>query len=148
MKKILITIGLSLVIVVIGSAQNRDRAKVDERIEARRIAHISNALDFSPSEAQEFWPVYNEYRAKSKAFRQNRKEKSQTKDAPSNIDAMLDLEQDQLNLKKDYASKFERILGPERTIKLFKSVRAFNERLIKGVKQNRNKKFRQGRSGR
>jgi len=40
-----------------------------EKIEAQRVAFITQELDLTPDEAKVFWPVYNEYDAKRHEFK-------------------------------------------------------------------------------
>jgi hypothetical protein len=61
MKKLLFTIaiilgGYSFVIAQPGDKQNRA-----EKVQALKIAFITQKLDFTSEEAQRFWPVYNRY---------------------------------------------------------------------------------------
>ncbi len=62
---LLIAFGLSL--SAEAQIDNDNRAERQERmqsrIESQKIAFITQKLDLSPSEAQQFWPIYNEYQA-------------------------------------------------------------------------------------
>ncbi|NBC24749.1 MAG: hypothetical protein GVX78_03945, partial [Bacteroidetes bacterium] len=35
-----------------------------EKIESQKVAFITNELNFTPKEAREFWPLYNEHQGK------------------------------------------------------------------------------------
>ena len=75
-----------------------------EKIEALRIAFISQQLNLNTQEAQKFWPVYNQYRGDLKTLHQNFK-----MDANGQVDAnrQLDFEQKKLDLKKKYKNKYD-----------------------------------------
>lgn len=40
------------------------KRKDERKLEAQRIAYITNKLDLSSEESIKFWPVYNEYSKK------------------------------------------------------------------------------------
>jgi hypothetical protein len=54
--------------------QGEDRKDRKERIEVLKIQFITEKLDLTPSEAESFWPVYEEY---NKAVREITKTKSE-----------------------------------------------------------------------
>src|SRR5687768_10288654 len=60
-----------------GNAQNRR-----DKVEALRVAYITKHVGFTVSEAERFWPVYNEYNDKvhalKKSFRQTYSQYSET----------------------------------------------------------------------
>jgi len=118
--------------------QRMDSAELADQIEARRIAHLTKALNLTSEEAQEFWPVFNSFREDQK----NLRNKMQTDNLSGmndeqKLDMLISIEQQQLELKKDYARKFKQIIGSGRTIKLFQEGRSFNEKMIKGLRDRR-----------
>ena len=70
---------LAILILVIqysisGFAQGGQRKKMlKDKIEAQKIAYITNELSLTATEAQQFWPIYNEFSDKNeelmKAYR-------------------------------------------------------------------------------
>src|ERR1700712_2190452 len=88
-------------ITITGLAKAQDEqpsAKKQEEIEALRVAFISKELQLTPVEAQQFWPLYNQYSQKLKEIRlQN----------PN----VLDRDEKVLNLRKGYQEPFTKILG-------------------------------------
>ena len=81
--------------------------KQGEKVEALRIAYITEKLQLTAAEAQVFWPIFNEHQAKVKSIRQKAKDENISDDAP---DAALEkailthfeVEQQVLNLQKDF----------------------------------------------
>jgi len=108
--------------------QNGQRA---EKIQELKIAFITQKLQLSPSEAEQFWPVYNEYNDEIKNLRVNNK----------NGD-VLDNEQRLLDIRKKYKPSFERILGPQRSNDLFNTEREFRNVLIQRLKNQRQQRIR------
>ncbi|MDW5290045.1 sensor of ECF-type sigma factor [Formosa sp. PL04] len=45
----------------------------DEKIENLKIAYFTEKLDLSKSEAQKFWPIYNDYNEQNDAIREEMK---------------------------------------------------------------------------
>ena len=42
-------------------AQKNNRQNAESKLQAARIALISDRLGLTPEQAQQFWPIYNEY---------------------------------------------------------------------------------------
>lgn len=124
------------------SSQAESSREVEEKINTKRIAYISSILKLNTEEAQMFWPLHNEYRDKLKALKQEHKaSKESDSSSPDRLlDTVLDLEQRQLNARKDFAKKVQNLLGAERTLKLIKAERGFKEQLIKGLNDRKRKR--------
>ena len=120
-------------------------AKKKSLIEAQKSAFITQKLDLTTTEAQSFWPVYNEYEAKKevifKANRENRKnikniETMSDKEAQALIDAQLLADEKLLSLKKEYYTKFVTVLPVKKVVKLEMAEKEFKKVLLKMVKEN------------
>ena len=109
------------------SAQNGQRS---EKIEALKIAFITQRLDLTPTEAEKFWPIYNEYEVEINNLRIS----NRTGD-------VLDNEQKLLDIKKKYSPRFEKILGPQKLNKLFTAEKEFRNVLIKRLKAQRQQRL-------
>ena len=95
-----------------------------DRIEALRIAYISEQLNLTPAEAQKFWPVYNAYRNDLKAVQQRF-----PAGAELTAEQQLALEQQKLDLKVKYKPQFESALGAVKLNQLYNLEHKFQERL-------------------
>ncbi len=127
MKKIYILFALFFIGRVAMSQivqQNYDHKK-GQQIEALKVAFISKELELSPDEAQRFWPLYDQYTNEIKYV---------IKFTPD----PLDKDEKILNIKKHYREQFTRIIGPERTIRLYESERKFRQLLIKRLRDQNN----------
>lgn len=111
------TLTLAVCIALLTYAQSpQDGGGRADKIEALRIAFISQQLNLTPAEAQKFWPVYNQYHSDMKALRQNFKlPEGQNPSA----EQQLDFEQRKLDLKKKYKTEFEGCLGREKVNRLY-----------------------------
>ena len=125
-----------------------------EKIEAQRVAFITDRLDLTPSEAQAFWPVYNEYDAKrhelSKSFHkappgeEKPIEEMTEKEASEVADDQLVEAQKLLDLRKEYHAKFKSVLPVKKVIMLYDSERDFQKQLIDRLRNGQGKGQGQG----
>jgi len=60
---------LTLILILLISYTTLAQRPSGERIKAMKIAHITEKLDLSAKEAQEFWPIYNAFDEKLSKFR-------------------------------------------------------------------------------
>ena len=125
MKNILLILSISL-ISFCAQAQE-DNATKKEKIQALKIAFITQKLELTSDEAQRFWPVYNRYEADIK----------QTMIENKGGD-VIDNEEKVLNIRKKYRSEFSRILGQPKMNKLFTTEREFRGVLMRQLKERRN----------
>ncbi len=98
-----------------------------DRIEALRVAFISERLKLTPAEAQKFWPVYNSFRNDMETLRKNFKMGPGM--PPPTADQALDFEQKKLDLKKQYKVQFEGTIGKEKVNTLFHTEEEFRQKL-------------------
>jgi hypothetical protein len=90
---------------------------------------ISHTMQFTPAEAQAFWPVYREYAREQHAladkrlrliteYAQNLDKLEDTK-ARSLTTRLFDIEDEAQALRKKYFGKFENAVGAKRTAKFY-----------------------------
>jgi len=117
---------LLILFLMIGSlSQIKAQEPNGEKIQSLKIAFITQKLQLTPDEAQKFWPIYNEY---------DNEIRSIASDSDPNV---LDRDQKLLNIRKKYLGSFQKILGPDKTNRLFNAERDFRGILIRRL-QNRN----------
>ena len=129
--------------------QNRDK---HENFRAYKIAYITQQLDLSPSEAEKFWPLYNEF---GKQFYQlkvidtrdmKRKIKesggidtlSET-DAHEYVSILLNAEEEIIKLKKKFYDRLRNVLSPNKILKLYNAENEFNRKLLSEFRKNKSK---------
>jgi hypothetical protein len=98
-------------------------------VQANRHEIVQMAMNFSPSELESFKPVYREWRAKTEALGDRKvklvtavfeKAESLTDDqARKMMDEWLDLQADDLKLKREYVAKFRKILPETKVARFF-----------------------------
>lgn len=126
MKRILILLLFSFTAFSTIKAQDNDRAQRMEKIQALKVAFITQKLALTPDEAQRFWPVYNRYETDIRqAYSENR----------LGGDA-IDNEEKILNIKKRYKTEFARTIGDSKTSLLFNSEKEFRGVLMHQLKRD------------
>jgi len=126
------------------TAQNDSTRPLEDRIEAQRIAFITETVDLTSREAQAFWPLFNAYRKDEKALKA---EKSPSKspidmddaEARDHIQHMLATEQKILDRKKIFVDELEEVLSPKKIMRLFRAERQFKERLLRAINRRKNR---------
>ena len=131
-----------------------------ENIEAMKIGFLTKKLDLTPEEAQKFWPVYNQYSDKMKELRKRRKQDN--REAKQKFDGMSDKEveqavdnemadrQKELDLQKEYNSKFKAVLPIKKVARLYAAEEQFKMELLNKLKdkdRNHDKGDRGDRKG-
>lgn len=152
MKNWIILIGLWISPLLLWSQENQvNKQRLEERIETQRIAFITERVKLTPEEAQSFWPVYNEYRGKEKVLRASRKPEKAIMEmddgeASAHLDRVLEIEQQELQLKVEYSEHLKSILSPKKILRFYMAERQFKERLVQIMSQRRER--HQDRRGR
>lgn len=129
-------------------AQNGEgRGQNKEQLEALKIAFITQELNLSSEEAQTFWPLYNEMEGQLKEIRKAKRENQKNvrqnfdvmseKDVEKALQAELNFTQQELDIKRDYVSKFKRVLSVRKVAKLYAAEDQFKQRLLKRYKDKR-----------
>ncbi|HNR07597.1 MAG TPA: hypothetical protein PKM27_09800 [Saprospiraceae bacterium] len=114
-----------------------------EKIEALRIAFITNKLSLTAAESEKFWPVYNIYRRevaelRRQSFIDTNLEAMSDADAEKAIQVTIDRMEKELLLFKNLARDLKPILPARKIALLSKVERAFNEEIIRRSQMGRN----------
>jgi len=139
---------MTLLISFVAVAQE-SRAQRFERIEAEKIAFITKELNLTPSEAQKFFPVYNQYFTEIstlKRERRNNKPKPtpnlQSQKLPGNgfnptSRDVLAFDAKELEVKKIYRKRFSELIGPARASRFFEAEEEFRNYLLRELQHRR-----------
>ncbi|SFB84629.1 hypothetical protein SAMN05421747_101485 [Parapedobacter composti] len=149
-KKQLNLIAIMLLSAVSIKAQET-RAERFERIETEKIAFITRELNLTPSEAQKFFPIYNQYfRAISRLRNEKRGAKMQGHNLqnkqlhsngfnPGNRD-VLAFDAKELEVKKNYRKRFADVIGHARASRFFEVEEEFKNYLLRELQHRRRDK--------
>ena len=132
-KKNLVVVGLlALLLSPVVAVSEDERGMIEvlrSQIETDRQAVIALNMELSEEQAEKFWPVYREYHAKRQEladrrikllieFRDNRIGMTAEQARQILMDA-IDLEDKLNDLKHNYVSKFDKVLGPRHTLRYY-----------------------------
>jgi hypothetical protein len=127
MKKFILIIIFAFGSFCFAKAQDGDGGKRGEKIQALKIAFITQKLGLTAEEAQRFWPVYNQYQNEMKsAFKENRGED------------VIEGDEKVLNIRKKYRPEFVKILGESRMNTFFSAEKEFRGVLLQQLKNRNN----------
>ncbi len=126
-------------------AQPRMSKNKMKKIESQKIAFLTKELDLSPKEAQEFWPVYNQY---SEAKKENRKKKHDNmrdinleliseEEAKLSFESHQKIKKEEMEIETEYFEKFTKILGYKRTINLLIAEAKFKKELLHRIRKKK-----------
>lgn len=120
-----------------------------EKMEAQRVAYITQQLNLTPEEAKAFWPVYNEYDAKRQTLKKSFREsgymhrvdmdKLSQKEAEQILDNQIIEAQKFLDLRKEYHGRFKAVLPAVKILKLYDAEREFQKMLMEKIHNNHGK---------
>jgi len=125
-----------------GHSQDKDRK---DKIKALKIAFITGRLQFTETEAQQFWPIYNTYEESEHKLREashkNRKdldfEKLSEAEAKNLVNNMLKIEEDKFQLRKKFITDLQKVLPAKKIVLLKATEDAFNKRMFEQYKKRK-----------
>jgi ribonucleotide reductase beta subunit family protein with ferritin-like domain len=137
---LLLCVGASTV-----SAQPKQEARAD-KIKAYRVAVFTEILNLSSEEAQDFWPIYNEYLDKRESLQKELKMTRQIdgmndKEVEDYIKKYFELRNKELDLEKDLTQKLRKVLPLRKIAKIPVAEREFREALVQKLQEAREKRM-------
>lgn len=116
-----------------------------EKIETYKIAFITQKLNLTSQEAQQFWPIYNEYADKLEVNRKNYRQTAKKanvetmtdKEAEEFLSAEYNMKQKELDLYKEYYDKFKKVLPIKKVALLRQTEEEFKRELIKNIRERK-----------
>ncbi len=125
-------------------AQNPSRM---DRLNAQRVAFITEKLQLTPKEAQAFWPVYNEYRRKRNEIEQQKikllrdysinQADLSDKEVEKMADQYVQLEKKETDLLLVYHGKLKKVLPIKKVMMLYRVERQFTSYLLQQLRERR-----------
>jgi hypothetical protein len=143
MKKALLILLTALLPVSGLTAQNPNR----ERLDAYRIGFFTKKLNLTPSEAEKFWPAYNEYQKKRNNIQMERRDiiRAFNQNAATLGDSELTSMGDKLNttfsdessLSARFHKQLKEALPPAKVIMFYQTENQYRALLLNRLKENR-----------
>jgi len=135
-----------LILLLSYATHSMSQGKIDkrkEKMEALKIAYITEELDLTQEQWQVFWPIYNDYN-KSKPHEKMEALKKQYESDPSSADEILTelmaIESLELERKHSYMSLLREKFGSDVVLKLNSLDQKFKHRLLRSYKERGKRK--------
>jgi hypothetical protein len=129
-------------------AYSQERGGPDfEKFKSQKIAFLSEKMNLSTKEAQEFWPVYNDFekqRGELQLYRRQLEQK--TRDEKINLSDQEIIKttreiaatfRKEADLSVDFNEKFLKILPPQKVLQLYRAENQFRAHMFDQFRKNR-----------
>ncbi|MEZ4792987.1 MAG: sensor of ECF-type sigma factor [Gelidibacter sp.] len=140
MRRLIIT--LLLLTSLNSFSQDNDR---HERIKALKVAFITERLELTTTEAQQFWPIYNTFEDENNKLRKQSYENRKSTDfdalteqeAKAMLNDMISIENKKQKLRDKFLDDLLKVLPAKKIILLKVTEDAFNKRMLEEMKKRR-----------
>ena len=148
--KTFILIALACLTFTISSAQDVANPEARKKIQAARIALITERLGLTPEQAEKFWPVYKEFSEKRREARREfvrarRSHDPRTASEEENqrlVQMGLEVKQRELNLEREYSERLLRVIDTRQLVSLKQAEDDFRQMILRRIDQQRNQQDR------
>jgi hypothetical protein len=155
MKKVLI---IALVFSsLVGFSQNNQQANeqarqnAKDKLDAARIALITERLNLTPDQAQTFWPLYNEYAEQRRQIQLQYRQQRQgldlenlTEDQQKRLlQQRMEQKQKQLNLENKYSEQMLNVINARQMMALKKAEDDFRTMILRRLEQRQRQQLQQ-----
>lgn len=145
-----ILICLMLPAALLAQEEPAKDVKSRQRIEAARIAFITERLGLTPEEAEKFWPVYREFNQKRMELRlqleQARKNQGNNTTEEQQrrlLEMELQVKQRELDLEKEYSGRLLQTIPTQKLLALRQAETEFREMVLRQIQQRQMQQQRQ-----
>ena len=152
MKKLILILILISTVSFAQKPNNTGRGSNSEKIKSLKIAHITQELELTSSEAEKFWPIFNEFDEAMMSLRKEQRGEFNGKQRKENIeslsdeeaniliDKMLAMKTKELTYRKELVANLKGVIPPTKILKLQRAERSFKEQLLRRLKEKKQKK--------
>ncbi len=131
--------------------ENIDNPRVREKVQAARVAYITDRLSLTPTESQQFWAINNEYEDKKEAIRDRYRPSSKLElmsdaEVEQYLRNRFDMEAELLALKRQYFERFKDVISVRKIAMFRRADREFRLELLKKVQERRGNRRRRNRN--
>lgn len=140
-------IGVLLMVMLVFASGYSQKRPGQERIKTLKIAFITERLNLSSSEAQDFWPIYNAHEENlDKLKRRERSEiRSRLKDfenlseeeAANLLQQSMAIEKEKHSLNMQFIDKVSQVISAKKAFQLIRAEEDFKRRLLREIQQRR-----------
>jgi phosphomevalonate kinase len=131
--------------------QKAFNAEKREKMQAKKVAFITNKLNLSPEEAEKFWPIYNKENEKIHScfndirttLTEVRKSELTDKEAMEKANELIDIEAKILQHKRDLINNLKGVISGNKILLLMKSERDFRRSMMRGLDKKRKRMLKE-----
>ncbi|MEQ8583032.1 MAG: hypothetical protein RIC30_11155 [Marinoscillum sp.] len=114
-----------------------------ERVEAAKIALITERLELTPEQAEKFWPIYREFSEQQRTLRKEFNDlrtnhNPQTASEEENkkmLEMGMQIKERQLGLERTYSERMQQVITTRQLMSLRKAEDDFKEMLMKRIRE-------------
>ena len=134
--------GVLLFILSMNMLQAQENRSKEERIQALKVAFITEELNLTPEQSQGFWPLYNELQGKLRKLKKSRIKRLDLDEmSDTELEALLEGhlkgEEEKIALHRTYTQRFKKVITIRQIIKLTQSEHRFRKELLRRSKERR-----------
>jgi len=128
------------------TAQNESHEARMEKYRTEKIAFLTTKMELTSSEAEKFWPIYNQLEKERWEAQKSRRDlEDKVRDAEENLseNEITKLTRDFAGsmqkegaLMTSYNEKFLKVLSPKKVLKLYKAENEFRMNMIRKYRDN------------
>ncbi len=153
MKRLIVLVFCLMAKVVLAqdgpNMDERSRQEMMKRIEAARIAMITERLELTPEQAEKFWPVYREFAEERRVLRENLRGLKEQADAGASeeeskalVEKAYTIKQKELALEKTYSERMMGIISARQLMSLRQAEDDFRRVLLERLERRRDDHIR------
>ena len=105
---------------------------------AAKIGVLTQHLNLSEQQAQNFWPVFNAFEFKRRTLRRQYKlvlQEAKNAKSSAKIEETFALRESEISLERAYLVEFRKVLSEEQVVLLYSFDKEYAKYLIKGMSQ-------------
>ena len=149
MKRLAIIFTITFLILtgLVVKAKNDSRQDRREKYRSEKVAFITSNLELSPTEAEKFWPVYNQLdKERWEAQKMRREMEVKVLEAEESLSEKKVIEltrkfagsmHEEAEILVKYNEKLLKILSPQKVLKLYKAENEFRMHMINKYRERR-----------
>lgn len=141
MKQVIITNFILLITVIGLQGQKPNHSEKLEKYRSEKVAFLTSKLDLNSSEAEKFWPIYNQLEQERWEIQKSRKAiEEKIRDAEVSLSEAEIVKltrnfagsmQKEAGIMVKYNEKFLKLLPPQKVLKLYQAENEFRVYMIK-----------------
>lgn len=145
MKRVILIIAVFAISITSWAQKQGPNSNAKSKLEAARIAMITERLNLSPSQAEKFWPLYNQFAQERRTLQQQAFQARKGLDmqnlteeqSKALIKSHQAFKQDKLDLENKYSSKINNVISSRQMVALKKAEDDFRTMILNRLEQRK-----------